>query len=468
MSQTPEIDPIAAAAERPGAARREVYTISELNEAARGVLEQGLGRVWVEGEISNIARPASGHVYFSLKDRAAQIRCAMFRSRGGTLNFKPENGLSVLAHGRVSLYAPRGDYQLIVDTLEAAGDGLLRLRFEQLKRRLFEQGLFDEERKRPLPAWPRCIGVVTSASGAAVRDIVTVLRRRCPSIPVIVYPCAVQGEQAAGEIVAAIETANRRAECDVLIVGRGGGSLEDLWSFNEERVARAIVASAIPLVSAVGHEIDITIADLVADLRAATPSAAAELVSPDAAAAGRRVSMLAQRLHTHARHAINSRVRELRQLRQRLISPQRRLESNFQRVDELTQRLAQSTRLQLRLKGGQVQALAARLSARSPLAMLNLMRRDLHHHRARLNDAVRRQLTRHSQALARFEGVLRAVGPVATLERGYAIVTDQAGRVIRRSSELRPGDSIDTRLASGRIRSEVTASLDEERSEDDG
>lgn len=381
----------------------------------------------------------------------------MFRNRTARLGFRPENGLQVLAQGQVSLYAARGDYQLIIQTLEAAGDGLLRMRFEALKRQLFEEGLFDAAHKQPLPEWPRQIGVVTSPSGAAVRDIVTVLARRCPLIPVLIYPTAVQGTAAAAEIVRAIETANRRAECDVLIVGRGGGSLEDLWSFNEEAVARAIFASDIPVVSAVGHEIDFTIADLVADMRAATPSAAAELLSPDVAATTRRLSALEQRLTTLIRHQISDRGHRVRQLRSRLVSPQRRLETNYQRVDELSQRLSQAIRTRLALTASSLNSLSVRVAARSPASILPVLNRDLERLSTRLHKAMRSQLDIRTQALARLGDVLRAVGPSATLERGYAIVTRGDGAIVRDAIQLTPGERLDTRLARGRFTSDVAA-----------
>ena len=260
---------------------REVYTVSSLNREARRVIEDRLGVVWVEGEISGLARPSSGHLYWRMKDESAQIRCAMFRQRNRMLNFRPDDGQHVLARGRVSIYEPRGEYQLVVEYLEEVGEGLLRRRFEELKRKLAAEGLFDAQRKLEKPELPRRIGVVTSPSGAAVRDIVTVLARRFPAIPVLIYPTAVQGAGAAAEIASALELADRRSECDLLILARGGGSLEDLWSFNEEVVARAMAAVSIPIISGVGHEIDFTIADFVADIRAPTPSGAAELAVPD-------------------------------------------------------------------------------------------------------------------------------------------------------------------------------------------
>jgi len=260
---------------------RDIYSITRLNREVRAVLEGSFPAIWVQGEISNLAQPSSGHMYFSLKDRSAQVRCAMFRGRNRLLKFVPENGMEVLARAVVSLYEGRGEFQLLIEELEPAGEGALQKAVADLKQRLFEEGLFNEEHKQSLPAYPKTIGVVTSPTGAAIRDILTVLKRRYPAAAVIVYPVPVQGEGAAGIITKALETADRRAEADVLILARGGGSLEDLWSFNEEIVARAVYNLATPIVCGVGHEIDFTIADFVADKRAPTPSAAAEMVSPD-------------------------------------------------------------------------------------------------------------------------------------------------------------------------------------------
>jgi exodeoxyribonuclease VII large subunit len=275
---------------------RDIYTVSRLNSEVRAVLDGSFPMLWVQGEVSNLAQPSSGHIYFSLKDQAAQVRCAMFRPKRLLLGFRPANGQQVLARARVSLFEPRGDYQLICEHLEPAGEGALRLELERLKQRLAAEGLFDPAAKRPLPPFPHQVGVLTSPIGAAVHDILSVLRRRLAALPVMIYPIPVQGPGAAAEIVAALELANRRAECDVLILARGGGSLEDLWPFNDEALARAIRASAIPVVSGVGHEVDFTIADLAADRRAATPSAAAELVSPSGEHLRHRVLALAQRL----------------------------------------------------------------------------------------------------------------------------------------------------------------------------
>lgn len=254
-----------------------IFTVSRLNQTVRLLLEQEMGQVWISGEISNFTQPASGHWYFTLKDDTAQVRCAMFRNSNRRVTFRPQHGQQVLVRANITLYEPRGDYQIIAESMQPAGEGLLQQKYEQLKAKLHSEGLFDQQHKQPLPSPAHCVGVITSKTGAALHDILHVLKRRDPSLPVIIYPTAVQGDDAPGQIVRAIELANARGECDVLIVGRGGGSLEDLWSFNDERVARAIFASRIPVVSAVGHETDVTIADFVADLRAPTPSAAAKL-----------------------------------------------------------------------------------------------------------------------------------------------------------------------------------------------
>jgi exodeoxyribonuclease VII large subunit len=269
---------------------REIYSISELNSEARVLLEKRFPLIWVEGEISNLARPASGHIYFSLKDEAAQVRCAMFKMHNRLVNFQPKNGQQVLARVRISLYEARGEFQLIVEHMEETGDGALRRQFELLKQKLFEEGLFDEAHKQALPFLPTQLGVITSPSGAAIRDILSVLKRRFPGIPVLIYPVPVQGTEAPQAIVESIHSAAKCQDCDLLILARGGGSLEDLWAFNEETVARAINACPIPIVTGIGHEIDFTIADFVADYRAPTPSAAAEFISPDHTEPGRVTS----------------------------------------------------------------------------------------------------------------------------------------------------------------------------------
>ncbi|MEL7450439.1 MAG: exodeoxyribonuclease VII large subunit, partial [Pseudomonadota bacterium] len=347
----------------PAGRAKTVFTVARLNQEARAVLESGLGIVWVEGELSNLARPASGHLYFSLKDGRAQVRCAMFRQRNRALRFAPRDGLKVLVRARVSLYEPRGDFQLQVDHMEAGGEGALRLAFEALKTKLAAEGLFDERPDRELPSLPQRVGVITSPSGAVIRDILNVLRRRFPALPVLIYPVAVQGDAAAGQIVAALERAGRRADCDVIVLARGGGSLEDLWPFNEEAVARAIHACPIPVVSAVGHETDVTIADFTADLRAPTPSAAAELIVPDRADLARHVGSLVERAQRAARRHFERQRERLRWLEGRLqqCHPGQRLHTQAQRLDELEARLRNSVSQRLRRARQDLDVVMARL-----------------------------------------------------------------------------------------------------------
>lgn len=398
MENSGQANPLAAA-----------ISVSQLNRQAKTILEQGLGRIWVEGELSNIARPASGHVYFTLKDDAAQVRAAFFRQRqrGPTISFK--DGDQVLAYGRVSLYEPRGDYQLIVEQLEPVGEGALRRQFEVLKKMLAAEGLFDEAQKRTLPALPRRIGVITSPSGAAIRDIISVLRRRFAAIPVVVYPAAVQGAAAAAELIGALAIANRRAECDVLIIGRGGGSLEDLAAFNDEALARAIAASGLPVISAVGHEIDFTIADFVADVRAPTPSGAAEIAVPDQQDWLRTIDTLATRIARHGR---------------------RTLENLGQTLDWLSRRLVHS----------------------SPTASLQRSLTRLGNLQQRLGGAVRRAVADNRHRLELAARGLHSVSPLATLDRGYAIVSLAAsGKILLHAADAPPGDDIRARLADGDI-----------------
>ena len=395
---------------------RQVFSVSGLNRAARVVLESGLGVVWVEGELSNLARPSSGHWYFSLKDRDAQIRCAMFRAKNLLARFQPGEGQRVLARGRISLYEPRGDYQLIVEYLEEAGLGALQRAFDELKQKLAAEGLFAVERKRALPTAPMRIGVITSPTGAAIRDILHVLQKRFPAAGVIVYPVPVQGAAAAPAIVEALQLANARAECQVLIVARGGGSLEDLWAFNDERVARAIAASTLPVVAGIGHEVDFTIADFVADLRAPTPSAAAQAVVPDHNVWRASVIQLAQRVAAAMRRQLGDDARQLQLLEARLrrVHPGARLQQHGQRLDELEQRLLRAWQRRLREAG------------------------------ARLESAAR---------------ALHGLSPLATLGRGFAIATRSAdGAVLTQTAQAPAGTAIEVRLAQGKLKATVTGS----------
>jgi len=441
---------------------REIYTISRLNREARALLEGHFPLMWIEGEISNFSRPASGHLYFTLKDPFAQVRCAMFRMRGMHLTFRPADGMQVLVRARLSLYEPRGDYQLIVEQMEESGDGALRRAFEQLKQRLMAEGLFESGRKRPLPALPRCIGVVTSPTGAAIHDILTVLRRRFPAIPVIIYPVPVQGAGAAAQIAAMINRAGQRADCDVLIVGRGGGSLEDLWPFNEEVVARAIVSSPIPVVSAVGHEVDVTIADFAADQRAPTPSAAAEMIVPDRQEWVLRSERLQGRLAQAMRHQLRHRQQTVEHLAKRIRHPGRRLLDIAQRLDELEGRLTNANRVLLRHHAAHLAHLTARLHNRTPLLQLQRLADRHAELNGRLQRSTKLRLERSTQQLASMASQLDAVSPLATLARGYAIVERfPDGGVVRRYSDVSSGDRVSARLGQGRLICRVEESHEE-------
>jgi len=434
-------------------------SVSELNRRARMLLEQGIARLWVEGEISNLARPASGHVYFSLKDESAQLRCAWFRQRqrGPTIGLR--NGDQVLALGRVSIYEARGDYQLIVEDVEPAGEGELRRRFERLKKKLEAEGLFAAELKRPLPRLPRSIGVITSPTGAALHDILTVLRRRFPAVRVIVYPAAVQGDAAVPELVAALAAAGRRRECDVIIIGRGGGSLEDLWAFNEEAVARAIRACPIPVVSAVGHEVDVTIADFAADLRAPTPSGAAELVVPDGAEWRRAFDGLARRIVVQMRRRLDDLSQQVDWLAQRLAisSPLANLRRQHERLGSLQRALGITMRHDLAARAHRLERLQARLLHLSPVSRVQRGGLVLAGLRRRLAVAAAGALDRSRHRLALAERSLHAVGPASTLERGYAIVTDRAsGRVLTDAASVPAGTAIRARLHRGSVDATVT------------
>lgn len=434
-----------------------VYTISGLNAQVRACIESGFGQLWVEGELSNLARPASGHWYFSLKDQKAQVRCAMFRQFNQQVRFQPESGIQVRVRARVSLYEARGEYQLIVQHLEPAGEGALRQAFEELKNRLHGEGLFAEEHKQALPWLPRRIGVITSPSGAAIRDVLHVLRRRFPSIPVVVYPVPVQGEEAPGRIVEALHLAAERRECDVLILTRGGGSLEDLWSFNDEGVARALHACPIPVVAGVGHEVDFTIADFVADLRAPTPSAAAEAVTPDRGELAQRVNALTRRLEHGGLRLIREGNNRLRALGQRLraLHPGRRIQDQSQRLDELWLRLDRSSRAGLRLRHERLENLRRRLRDHSPLRRIHEQRERLTNHHQRLNAAMRYRLESLGRRLAVASRGLGAVSPLATLERGYAIARQNDGAVITDASLIHTGDPVNVRLARGELLCDV-------------
>jgi exodeoxyribonuclease VII large subunit len=438
---------------------REILSITQLNATARALLERGLGSVWLEGEISNLARPASGHWYFSLKDEGAQVRCAMFRNRSLLVRFPVRDGVRVLARGRVSLYEARGEFQVVIEHLEEAGEGALRRRFEELKRRLMAEGLFDAGRKQPLPTLPRRIGIVTSPTGAALRDVLHILQRRFPVVPVLIYPVSVQGEAAPREIVQALQLADSRRDCDVLIVARGGGSLEDLMAFNDEAVARAIAACSIPVISGVGHETDSTIADFVADERAPTPSGAAERAVPDSAEFLRVYAALERALAQSMRRRLLALGQSLQQSQRALqqLSPRARLQQHAQRLDELEQRLQRVIRHRLERSQLRLASAKALLARSSPARRLAPMQQRLQVAQRRLPAAIQRRLVEAREHFERTARTLHAVSPLATLERGYAIVTDSDSRVITDAVRLAPGTRIAARVARGVVLATVDA-----------
>jgi len=432
---------------------RDIYTVSRLNREVRVMLERGFGTLWLEAEISNFAKPSSGHWYFSLKDATAQVRCAMFRQRNMLCRFTARDGQKVLVKARIGLYEPRGEYQLLIDHMEDTGLGALKRQFEELAAKLSAEGLFAPERKRSLPILPKRIGVITSPTGAAIQDILQVLARRFPAVPVLVYPVLVQGAQAAAEIVAAVKLAGIRLECDVLILARGGGSLEDLWAFNDEALARVIVASPIPIVSGVGHEIDFTICDLAADLRAPTPSAAAEMVVPDAGEWFKAFGSLGQRLQRAVQRRLEVSVKRLNWLTGRAaqVSPRARLTQQMQRVDEFEQRVARALRQILKNSRADLRERINRLWQVSPAARLRAVNARLSELTARLHAAEIAHLRRAREQLLPLVRTLHAVSPLATLDRGYAIVNTPTGEILRNAADATIGAVIEARLASGKI-----------------
>ena len=445
-----------------GTDNRNILTVSQLNRLARNLLEESFPAVLVAGEISNLAMPSSGHWYLTLKDEQAQIRCAMFRNRNMLLRFKPKDGIQVVVKARLSLYEGRGDYQLIVEYMELAGAGALQRAFELLKAKLLHEGLFDAGRKRPLPALPRHVAVITSPSGAAVRDIISVFRRRFPGTQLTIVPVTVQGEQSAAELVDALATVNARRGClhdvDVIILARGGGSLEDLWSFNNEGLARAIVASLLPVVSAVGHETDFTIADFVSDMRAATPSAAAELLSPHQD----EYKQLLQGQLRKLRMSMTQRLQELqlqcKGFARRLRHPGRRLQEQAQRLDGLELRARRALHASLQQTRHRLALVRAGLLRHSPDAALAQRRQQTTFLGQRLHAALRAMLQHKAQALREQGHALHTVSPLATLARGYAIVT-QGDAVLTSYEQTQPGATIHTRLAHGVLLSKVEAAF---------
>jgi exodeoxyribonuclease VII large subunit len=427
---------------------KQIYTVTRLNQEARQLLESNFATLWIEGEISNLSRPSSGHIYFTLKDELAQVRCAMFRLRKQQLAFTPENGMHVLAWAQISLYEARGDFQIIIEDLELHGDGLLLRAFEKLKQQLAAEGLFDSAHKKILPQLPQCIGIITSPTGAAIRDVLVVLKRRFPAIPVIIYPTQVQGEQAANQIVYAIRQANQHQKCDALIICRGGGSLEDLWSFNEEKVARAIYQSEIPTVTGIGHEIDFTIADLVADRRAATPSAAAELISPDKNEWLQQCEQLLKGLvlltsaNLHHHHVL------LLNLEKRLQHPGQRIQQQAQYLDHLEQTLHRLIIASLRNYIEQLNQIILKLYRFNPAHHLNEFKTTTLSLHQRLTSTMQTQIKQLKHHLANISRALNAVSPLNTLDRGYAILTHEK-KIITSVKAINLGEKIRSEVSDG-------------------
>ncbi len=435
---------------------RAALSVSELNRQVKQLLEASFLQIWVEGELTSFSKPSSGHWYFTLKDDRAQIRCAMFRGHNQRLRFIPKEGDKVTVRAKVSLYEGRGDYQLIVENMEPAGAGDLQKAFEQLKATLAAEGLFDESRKKVIPLLPQTIGVITSPTGAAIHDILTVLNRRFPQINVVLYPTQVQGEGAAAEIANMIQIANQRGEADVLIIGRGGGSLEDLWAFNEEPVARAIADSLIPTVSAVGHEVDFTIADFVADYRAPTPSAAAEKLSPDQYEWRQNLDHLMDRIYHSMMRKLAIEHQKVEGLRTHIKHPGKKLEDFRLRLSELETRLRQSNQRNIVGLHQSLNALQQRLSGCSPSFRLRVAQDTVEKEFQKLTLATKHQLESKRQQLAAQAQTLEAVSPLSTLSRGYSIISSEQRPVVRSVHDVKPGDSVKAKLVDGYLLSRVT------------
>jgi exodeoxyribonuclease VII large subunit len=431
----------------------QIISVAELNRIARDLLERNLPLMWVAGEISNFKRYDSGHCYFTLKDAQAQVDCVMFRGRAQALGWQPQDGVKVEVRALPSIYEARGKFQLNVESMRRAGLGALYEAFERLKAMLEKEGLFDPARKRPLPRFPRAVGVVSSPQAAALRDVLTTLKRRMPGLPVILYPAPVQGEGAGARIAAAIAQAGARRECDVLIVCRGGGSIEDLWAFNEEAVARAILACAIPVVTGIGHETDFTIADFVADARAPTPTAAAALASPAADEISRLLLQQAHRLLRVTRRALEERMQRLDFLSHRLVHPGERIRSQLSELRHLATRLTGAWERALEDLGWQARELGLRLVGAAP--DVAGLARDSAEQARRLREAARRRIEAAAAQLARMDANLKHLNPQSVLERGYSITEAAGGAIVRDAARLKVGEDVTITFSRGRVGAQV-------------
>lgn len=436
--------------------RPSILSVSQLNRAAKEALEFSLAMVWVEGELTNFSRPSSGHWYFTLKDAKAQVRCAMFKGRNFAVRFKPENGSKVLVRAGVSLYEGRGDYQLIVEHMEPAGAGDLQRLFEQTKAKLQAEGLFDPLLKQPLPLWPKKLAVITSPSGAAVHDILHVLQRRFPALPVVVVPVPVQGSEAAPKIVKAIADVNQLNLADVVIVARGGGSLEDLWCFNDEAVARAVAASRLPIISAVGHEVDFTICDFAADVRAPTPSAAAELVSPDGNEIARLFQSAEMTLRKSFTQILRNKRHQLEKAQTRLKHPKDNLLQQTQTLDQLEIRLKQAWQKSVQRHRNRLSIASSKLAPKRILQNMQLQSQHISNLKQRLCAAQIRLKQAKEQRFKHAAALLNNLSPLNTLQRGYAIVTNLEGEVVQDSQQVSKNQLLRAQLKQGSLEVAVT------------
>ena len=437
--------------------QEHIYSISELNDEVASTLTEAFGVIWVEGEISNLMRSAAGHVYFSLKDESASVRCAMFRMQNQSLDFELRDGMQILARAKVGLYKQRGEFQLIVEYAEESGEGLLRQRFELLKQTLQKEGLFDEFHKKPLPKMPKTIGLVTSPKGAAVQDIIKTIKRRYPIVRVIVYPTLVQGNEATKKIASAIDIANQRDECDVIIIARGGGSLEDLWCFNEELVARSIFHSKIPIISGIGHETDFTITDLVADLRAATPTAAAEIALPTTSEIVDRlnryifdITQLIDYKVNHFRHQLKS-----ASLRMQASHPQSKLQFNMQKLDLINEKMQKLPMMQVSDLKNIFKISFSKLLASNPKINIEAERQNLEMKNMALSNAIIGLIESKRNRFSVMTAQLEGASPLQSLSRGYALVTNEDDRNIKSVKKIKIGASVKTKLADGSFVSRV-------------
>ena len=436
----------------------KIISVTELNKLAKSLLENGIPKLWIEGEISNLARPASGHIYFSLKDETSQIRCAWFKQRQSINANDISNGMKMLALGKISLYQPRGEYQFIIEKMETAGEGDLKRKYEELKQKLFNEGLFDREKKLQIPKLPKKIGVITSPSGAAIRDVLSILKRRFPLLPIVIFPITVQGDNAAPDIENALKNANLRADCDVLILTRGGGSLEDLWAFNEEIVARAIHVSKIPIISAIGHETDTTIADFVSDIRAPTPSGAAEIVTPDQNELLKLLKTLFGRIEHETNQYINSKSQSMDWLSKRLSqsNPIMTVRKQIEISGNLRKLLFSSIGRNLSLHTKAVDGLKFKLNSSSPKLEIQKAISHLSEMQLKITTSTKSSVTKLNSQLTALGKTLDSLSPLKTLDRGYAVARDsKTKKIISNSEKVSINSQIDIKLAKGEIAAKV-------------